>query len=371
MQIVRCRGFTIMSAATDPLQLTAKSTNQTSLEVPNRDQFKTELTEMQLIARHINWLKHARNEEMPLARIAPGLEPPPVEVQEAIRHSLSENTRRAYASDIAKFSKWGGTVPSTPVEIASFLTFLANEHKAASIVRMLASLSKAHRASGFDDPCKSEMVRSTVRGIRRMIGTAQRAAKPILKDDLFAALDRMDTQTIDLRDKALLLIGFAGAFRRSELVGLDIGDIENVRQGIILNLRSSKTDQEGFGRKIGIPFGRTRWCPVRHLTDWIANAGILQGPLFRSVTKGGKVSDSRLSAEAVCLVVKRRMLAAGYDPTCFSGHSLRAGLATSAAIAGASSFKIRAQTGHASDTMLGKYIRDGELFSDNVSGLLL
>lgn len=371
MQVVGSRRFTNMSAATDPLQLTAKWTNQTSLEVPNEDQTKTELTEMQLIARHINWLKHARNGKTQIVRIAPGREPPPVEVQEAIQNSLSENTRRAYASDIAKFSKWGGKVPSTPVEIASFLTFLANDHKAASIVRMLASLSKAHRAFGFDDPCKSEMVKSTMRGIRRMIGSAQRAAKPILKDDLFAMLERMESKTIDIRDKALLLIGFAGAFRRSELVGLDVGDIENVRQGIILNLRSSKTDQEGKGRKIGIPFGRTRWCPVRHLVDWITHAGIAQGPLFRSVTKGSKVADCRLSGEAICIAVKRRLRAAGYDPTCFSGHSLRAGLATSAAIAGAQTWKIRQQTGHASDAMLGKYIRDGELFSDNVSGLLL
>lgn len=337
----------------------------------NTDQFKVDKDGVQLIASEaqpIDASSRAINCTWDLNGCTKEL---PADVMSAIRSSLSVNTRRAYASDIAKFSEWGGTVPCTPVEIASFLTFLANDHKAASIVRMLASLSKAHRASGFDDPCKSEMVNSTMRGIRRMIGTAQRAAKPILKDDLFATLERMESKTIDLRDKALLLIGFAGAFRRSELVGLDVGDIENVRQGIILNLRSSKTDQEGIGRKIGIPFGRTRWCPVRHLTDWIAHACIAEGPLFRSVTKGGKVSESRLSAEAVCLVVKRRMHAAGYDPACFSGHSLRAGLATSAAIAGAQTWKIRQQTGHASDAMLGKYIRDGELFSDNVSGLLL
>jgi site-specific recombinase XerC len=138
-----------------------------------------------------------------------------------------------------------------------------------------------------------------MRGIRRMIGTAQREAKPILKEDLFQMLAQMGDRPKDLRDKALLLLGFAGAFRRSELIGLDVTDIDHVRQGIVITLRKSKTDQEGRGRKIGIPFGRTKWCPVKYLTDWLDHAGIEDGPIFCSINCHGYIADQRLSGEAV------------------------------------------------------------------------
>jgi integrase len=167
------------------------------------------------------------------------------------------------------------------------------------------------------------------------------------------------------------LIGFAGGFRRSELVGLVRSDIETVRQGLIVSIRRSKTDQEGQGRKLGIPYGRTRWCPVAALEAWLAISGIEQGPLFRPVDRHGRIYADRLSGEAVSLVVKERVKEAGIDPEGYSGHSLRAGLATSAAGVGVSTWKIKAQTGHASDAMLSRYIRDGEMFSQNAAGALL
>lgn len=210
-----------------------------------------------------------------------------------------------------------------------------------------------------------------MRGIRRIKGTAQREAQALQRDDLFLVLERMGDRPIDIRDKALLLIGFAAAFRRSELVGLDCDDVEHVRQGIVLHLRRSKTDQDGQGRKIAIPHGRTRWCPVRHLADWIAHAEIEQGPIFRSIDRHGHIAPDRLSGEAVATITKKRVEAAGFDPATFSGHSLRAGFATSAVIAGASPFKIKAQTGHRSDTMLGRYVRDGSLFIDNAASRVL
>jgi len=210
-----------------------------------------------------------------------------------------------------------------------------------------------------------------MRGIRRIKGIAQREAQALQRDDLFAVLERMGDRPIDIRDKALLLIGFAAAFRRSELVGLNCDDIEHVRQGIVLHLRRSKTDQVGQGRKIAIPFGRTRWCPIQHLTDWLAHAGIEQGPIFRSVNRHGHISVHGLSGEAVATIVKKRVKGAGFDPAAFSGHSLRAGFATSAAMAGASPFKIRHQTGHASDAMLARYIRDGDMFTDNATATVL
>jgi integrase len=235
----------------------------------------------------------------------------------------------------------------------------------------IAAIAKAHVAIGADDPTKAEIVKATMRGIRRSLGTAQREAKPILREDLFQMLERMGDDPKATRDKALLLVGFAGAFRRSELVGIDVADIEYVRQGLVVLLRRSKTDQQGRGRKIGIPHGRTRWCPVKHLTDWLDRAGIKDGPIFRPVDRHGHIADQRLSSEAVSITVKRRAEAAGFDPAAYSGHSLRAGLATSAAMAGASTWIIRKQTGHASDAMLSRYIRDGDMFTNNAASTVL
>jgi integrase len=181
----------------------------------------------------------------------------------------------------------------------------------------------------------------------------------------------MGSRLKDVRDRALLLLGFAGGFRRSELIGLNFGDVVLVRQGLEVTLRRSKTDQNGVGRKIGIPHGRGRWCPVVALEQWHAASSITEGPVFRPVDRHGRVGLNRLSGEGVCLVVRERVHAAGIDPGDYSGHSLRAGLATSAAQAGVSTWKIRQQTGHASDAMLARHIRDGELFVGNVAGALL
>jgi integrase len=180
----------------------------------------------------------------------------------------------------------------------------------------------------------------------------------------------MGSRLKDVRDRALLLLGFAGGFRRSELIGLNCKDVMSVRQGLEVILRRSKTDQKGAGRKIGIPHGRGRWCPVAALEHWLASSGITEGAMFRPVDRHHRVGPKRLSAEAICLVVRERVQAAGIDPGNYSGHSLRAGLATSAAQAGVSSWKIRQQTGHASDAMLARYIRDGDLFGDNAAGIL-
>jgi len=292
-------------------------------------------------------------------------------VRRFLSSSLSAGTQRAYAADLAHFRASGRHIPCPPHSIAEYLADLAETHATATIQRRVAAIAKAHRASGFDDPCQAEIVKATVRGIRRAKGMAQREAQALQRDDLFAVLAGMCERPIDLRDKALLLIGFAGAFRRSELVGLDCEDVEPVRQGIVLHLRRSKTDQTGQGRKIAVPYGRTRWCPVRHLSEWLAHAAISEGPLFRSIDRHGRIAPDRLSGDAVSTIIKKRLAAADFDPASFSGHSLRAGFATSAARAGASSWKIRQQTGHASDTMLARYIRDGDMFTDNAAGAVL
>jgi integrase len=295
----------------------------------------------------------------------------PDQVADYVRDSLAENTRRAYLSDLAHFESWGGRIPGTADLVASYLATHAETLKVSTLVRRLASISKAHAARGFDNPVRSELVKATLRGIKRSRGIAQKEAKPLVKEDLFLTLDAMGDTLKDARDRALLLIGFAGGFRRSELVAIDWHDIEHVRQGIIVRIRRSKTDQEGQGRKIGIPYGRTRWCPIAAVDQWHAKSGINDGAVFRPVDRHGKLSDGRLSGEAVSLVVKERVAAAAIEPTGYSGHSLRAGLATNAAQAGVSTWKIRAQTGHASDTMLARYIRDADIFEGNAVSSIL
>src|SRR5437763_2954962 len=189
----------------------------------------------------------------------------PDKVANYVCDSLSPNTRRAYLSDLAEFERWGGSIPASPEVVASYLADRADTLAVATLVRHLASISKAHEARGLPNPTRSELVRATLRGIRRTRGCAQREAKPLLRDDLLLLLDARGDGLKDIRDRALLLVGFAGALRRSELVGLDLGDIEHVRQGMVLTLRRSKTDQDGQGRKIGIPYGRSRWCTLAAL----------------------------------------------------------------------------------------------------------
>jgi integrase len=175
----------------------------------------------------------------------------------------------------------------------------------------------------------------------------------------------------DQRDRAILLVGFAGAFRRSELVSLEYDDIEFVAQGIVVTLRRSKTDQEGIGRKIAIPLARGIACPVAALKAWLEISGISSGPIFRPIDRHSRMQQNGLSGDAVAMVVKERASAVGLDATRYSGHSLRAGLATSAAAAGVSGWAIKRQTGHKSDSMLARYIRDGQLFRENAAGAVL
>lgn len=295
----------------------------------------------------------------------------PSQLMNLLTQSTSKATKLAYEADMAHYRAYGGIIPSTPDVLAFYLAELSHTHRPATISRRLAAIGKAHRLKGFNDPTKSELVKATLRGIRRTLGTAQDEAKPLMRDDLYDLLAVMGERPKDIRDRALLLIGFAGGFRRSELVGLDWCDIEHVRQGMVITLRRSKTDQEGKGRKIGLPFARGRWCPVKALEAWQTVSTKTDGPIFSVLNRHGYIGDKRLSGEAVSLIIKDRLKAVGRDPLGYSGHSLRAGFATSAAMAGASTYKIRQQTGHASDAMLSRYIRDGDMFSNNAAGCVL
>lgn len=297
--------------------------------------------------------------------------PEDARLQELISASLSENTKRAYMGDLTHFLEAGGELPASPEGVALYLSRFAGELAVSTLTRRIATLGKIHRANGWENPCQSELVKSVMRGIQRTHGGNQHQAKPLCREDLFLVLDAMGATHRDIRDKALLLTGFAGGFRRSELVGLNWADVDEVREGMVITLRRSKTDQTGVGRKVGVPLGRTRHCPARALLAWRDVSGDTGQAVFRPVDWLDRIQSARLSGEAVPIILRERMAAAGLDPTGFSGHSLRAGFATSAAKAGVASYKIRQQTGHKSDAMLGRYIREGELFEGNAAGVLL
>ncbi len=291
------------------------------------------------------------------------------EIKHYVEHSLSENTRKAYKNDIAHYRAWGGTIPASPELIASYLTRHAHTLSIATLQRRLVSITKIHTMQNHPAPVQSDLVKLTMRGIRRVHGKPQSQVSPILKDDLTVMLSHIPDTIKGSRDRALLLLGFCGALRRSELASIKIEDLEFTTQGIILTLPRSKTDQIGQGRKIGIPKGRGRICPVEIIGSWIKQLSEEQGSLFRSVSKGGEIGKEQLSDRAIAVIIKHHARKAGLNPEKYSGHSLRSGLATTAAQHGISSWKIRQQTGHKSDTMLARYIRDGDLFTNNAAAL--
>jgi len=291
-------------------------------------------------------------------------------VKEYITAALANNTRRAYQGDLADFLEWGGTVPCTSEKLAGYIADRAETHSPYTITRRIVGISRAHTTQGLSDPAKNDLVRTVLRGVRRKNGTTQRQVAPLLKQDLLAILPLL-VGIKGIRDRALILLGFAAALRRSELVALDVQDIEFVSEGIIVHQRRSKTDQEGAGRKIAVPNGRTSACPVKALRQWLEQAHIESGAVFRSISKGQVIAAGRLTGPSVALILKAYAERAGLPAANISGHSLRSGLVTSAAQIGVSAYKIQQQTGHKSAEMLARYIRDANLFENNAAGLLL
>jgi integrase len=262
-------------------------------------------------------------------------------------------------------------LPASAESVAAYIAECAGHLKPGSIQRRLNAIAEAHKAAGLDSPTAAGMVKNTMKGIRRTRGTAPAQKSPTLTDDIRAMVDAAHSGMIGARDRGLILLGFASAFRRSELVALDFEDCAFGKDGLTVTLRRSKTDQDGAGRKIGIPYGSNpETCPVRVLQAWIEAAAISAGPLFRSISRHGRARPGRLSPIDVARVVKKLAERAGLDAAKYAGHSLRAGHATSAAIAGASERSIMNQTGHRSVQMVRRYIRDGSLFRENSAGKL-
>ena len=295
----------------------------------------------------------------------------------AVEDADASNTRKAYRLDVAAFLSWtadAGLDPWRAETVALFAAAIAGTVAPATLGRRLAGIARAFRARGLESPNRSEAVRLVTRGLRRQAAdagrTAQRQAAPIAGPELRAVVGGIEGgDLIDLRDRALILAGFHLAARRSELVALDVADVAFVAEGVRVRIKRSKTDQAGEGVTLGVlQQADARIDAVRALRAWLDAAGIVEGPIFRRVTKGGVVGPARLTDRAVALVIKKRVAAVGLDPARFAGHSLRAGLVTAAAASGASERVIANQSRHKSMPTLRKYIRAANVFaaSENV-----
>jgi integrase len=278
------------------------------------------------------------------------------------------STLRAYASDWADFLAWCAAhrleaLPASPEAVALYITQLAQTRRVSTVQRRLAAISQTHQDAGHPTPTDDRLVRKTMSGIRRTHGTAPRRKAPTRTKLLREMVRDLPETPEGARDRALLLVGFAGAFRRSELVALDRADIVFDPDGVRITIRASKTDQEQAGAIVGLPYGEhPETCPVRALRAWLGCLDDNRPALFRRISRWGTPCRSRLSAQSVALIVKRHATAVGQDPKVFAGHSLRAGMATSAAAGGATERDIMQQTRHRSVEMVRRYIREGELF---------
>jgi site-specific recombinase XerD len=264
-------------------------------------------------------------------------------------------------------------LPASPEGVCGFLADEASRGRRASTLgRRLAAIRYFHRAAGFETPTSDEKVKAVLSGIRRTIGSAPVRKKAATSDIVLGMVGGKGTSLRELRDRAILLFGFAGAFRRSKLVALNLEDIEWTAEGALVIIRRSKTDQEGLGRKVGIPRGEVA-CPVASLEAWLEAAGITEGAVFRRVLnrRDQRVADQRLAARNVASVVKAAAAQLGFDPATFGGHSLRSGLVTTAVRRGVNLMKVCDQTGHKSLEMLRVYTRDAELFAGNAAAGLL
>lgn len=280
----------------------------------------------------------------------------------------SANTERAYRSDWRDFSSWCAVrdttpMPADPETVAQYLADLATTHKVATVRRHMAAISAAHtlHPSRPPNPCRDQAVRDVMRGIAVEHGTPQRAASAATTKEVRRMVAALQPGLHGVRDRCLILLGFAAALRRSELAALDIADLRWVPEGIEVTVRRSKTDQMGEGAVVPVPYGSHReTCPVRATGDWLEVSGLDDGPLLWAISRDGALLQ-RMSEQSISRVVSRAAKRAGLDQSgVWTGHSLRAGLATSAARAGVPDRIIMQTTRHRSRSSLDRYIREGK-----------
>ena len=285
-----------------------------------------------------------------------------LETLKNLKNSKSSNTLRAYKADYKDFASFClkngfSPMPSEPKIISLYLTYLSKSSKFSTLKRRLASISVIHKLSGHYIDIKHPMITENLMGIKRIKGSHQKAKKPILINELKLIVDVIDkdkNEKNSFKNRALILVGFAGGFRRSELVAILYEDIDFVTEGVKIFIKRSKTDQSGEGMTKGIPyFSNPIYCPVISLKNWIEISEIKSGQIF-------DISD-----KSVALTVKKYAAIAGLDANKYSGHSLRSGFATSAAELGAEERSIMAMTGHKTTQMVRRYIQEANLFKNN------
>ncbi len=290
-----------------------------------------------------------------------------------MEHSKADNTIKAYAADWRDFSDWCSyqkvsSLPAAPETIVNYINDLADNAKANTVSRRVTAISENHIAAGYmrNNPAKDGLVQAAMAAIRREKGTFQQGKAPVMLDTLYLLADCFGDDIVSLRDRALLLLGFAGAFRRSELVRIQLEELTFTTEGMTVFVPHAKGDQLGHGATIGIPYAPDpKICAVRAVEQWIHAARLHHGPLFRGFKRNLGLRDTQLSDKCVALVVKKYAGLAGLNESDFAGHSLRRGFATSAAQNDIDALTIMRQTRHKSEKMVHRYIDQGNLFKDN------
>ena len=292
-----------------------------------------------------------------------------------LKSSKSNNTLRAYKSDFKDFgafcAKHGfDSLPTEPKVVSLYLTYLSKNSKVSTLRRRLVSIGMLHKLKGHYLDTKHPIIIENLMGIKRVKGSMQKGKKPILINHLKSIINVINQKKIDeikkSRDKTIILVGFGGGFRRSELISINYEDIEFVPEGVKITIKRSKTDQFGEGMVKGLPyFTNEVYCPVINLKKWLELSNIKSGPIFRRFTKGSSLTRDRLTDQSVVLLIKNYLNLAGIENSNYSGHSLRSGFATVAAESGADERSIMAMTGHKTTQMVRRYIREANIFKNN------
>ena len=292
-----------------------------------------------------------------------------------LKSSKANNTLRAYKSDFKDFGAFCAkhelnSLPSEPKIVSIYLTHLSKNSKISTLRRRLVSISMVHKLKGFYLDTKHPIITENLLGIKRVKGSIQKGKKPILINHLKSIINAIDEQKNEeikkIRDRTIILIGFGGGFRRTELISLNHEDLEFVPEGLKITIRRSKTDQLGEGMIKGLPyFSKEIYCPVTSLKKWLEVSRINSGPIFRRFSKGSLLTEKRLTDQSVVLLMKEYLKLAGIENKNFAGHSLRAGFATVAAESGADERSIMAMTGHKTTQMVRRYIREANIFKNN------
>ena len=293
--------------------------------------------------------------------------------RESLYVSKADNTIDAYRSDWNDFCAWCDyhkveSFPPLPETIVNYINDLADNARANTVARRISALTENFDAAGLtENPCRYPIVKNALRGIKRMKGTMQHGKLPILFDDIREMLTYLEgTELQQYRDKAILLLGFYGAMRRSEIANLDVEDIQFTRLGMLITLRKSKTDQYDRGQVIGIPVVKEKEvCAVQAVQNWLKASGIVSGPLFRGFTRSHGLRKNRISDKTIADIVKKYVALVGMDPADYGAHSLRHGFATSAAQHHVEERQIMKQTRHKSQTIVRRYIDEADRLIDN------